>query len=87
MRNEQPQKPLALRLEEAGNTIFNAVNMAANEVPFYLIDGILVNILHQVREQAKAEKDKAAQLYEKQLAEYIEAEKKAESEDEECKKQ
>ncbi len=70
-----PQKPLALLHEEAENIIFNAVSMAAKLIPFYLLEGIMTNLLHQVREKAREEREGAARLYEKQLAEYEEAEK------------
>ena len=84
MSNEQtkPKIPAALLYDKAENTIFGAVNLAAQEIPFYMIEGMLVNILHQVREQARAEKANAARLYEKELAEYEAAEKEAESEGE-----
>ena len=66
----KPKKPLPLLYEEAGNRIFEAVNEAANEVPFFLLEGILCNLLHQVREKAKAEKVNAEMTYKKQIEEY-----------------
>lgn len=66
----KPQKPFCLEYDEAENKIFSAVSESAKKVPFYLIEGILTNLLHQVRENAKAEKANAALLYEKQIKEY-----------------
>lgn len=81
MKNQtQPKKPFVLQYEEAEKDIFNAVSKSAkvNGVPFYLLEGILTNLLHQVREQAKIERDNAERLYEKELEEYESAEKEAE---------
>ena len=65
-------KPFCLEYDEAENKIFSAVDESAkvNKIPFYLLEGILTNILHQVRENAKAEKANAARSYEKQMKEY-----------------
>lgn len=82
MSEKKPILPLCLRHEEAENKIFNAVNESAKIIPFYQIEGILTNLLHQVREQANAERDKAARLYEKQLEEYNKAIKTEEAESE-----
>lgn len=75
----KPPIPFALRYEEADKNIFNAVNEAAkvNKIPFYLLEEILVNILHQVRENANIELEKERALYAKQLAEYEEQKKEA----------
>lgn len=66
----KPRIPSVLLHEYAENKIFNAVNEAAHQIPFYQIEGILTNILHQVREHAKAEREAAARSYAKQLEEY-----------------
>ena len=71
----KPKKPLPLLYEEAGNRIFEAVNEAAKDVPFFLLEGILCNLLHQVREKADLEKVNAEMTYKKQIEEY-EKEKK-----------
>ena len=73
---EAPRKPTVLLHEEAESNIFEAVKESARIIPFYQIEGILTNILHQVRAQANVERENAARLYEKQLAEYEEASKK-----------
>ena len=79
-KKTKPSVPFALLHEDAENKIFDAVNESAkvNKIPFFLLEGILTNILHQVREQAQAERENAAKLYEKQLAEYEESEKEDE---------
>ena len=66
----KPKKPFCLEYDEAEGEIFSAVDEAAKKIPFYLIEGILTNILHQVRANAKAEKVSAAKSYEKQIKEY-----------------
>ena len=83
----KPRIPLALLHEDAENKIFNAVNESAkvNKIPFFLLEGILTNILHQVREQAKVERENATRAYEKQMEEYNK--EQAEEEGKECKKQ
>lgn len=75
----KPQKPFVLRKEEAENNIFNAVNDAAHEIPFCTIEDILTNLLHQVRAQAKNEREIARRDYEKQMEEYTKAEKEGEA--------
>lgn len=79
----KPQKPFVLLKEEAEDTIFNAVSEAANAIPFCTIEDILTNLLHQVRAKADKERETLRDAYEKQMAEYL----KAEKEGEECKKQ
>lgn len=83
----QPKKPLALLHDEAEADIFNAVSMASRTIPFYLIEGIMTNLLHQVRERARAEREEALRIYDKQLEEYnrVQESGEAESEDESCK--
>ena len=86
MKNEQtkPQIPSSLLYEDAENKIFGAVNGAhhQNSIPFYLLEGILTNILHQVREQAEAERENARRTYQKQMEEYEKAEEEKEAEKE-----
>lgn len=69
---DKPNKPFALRYESAENKIFSAISESVREdkVPFYLLEGILTNILHQVREQANIERENASKTYRKQLEEY-----------------
>lgn len=86
MKNEQtiPPIPSALLYEDAEDKIFGAVNSAAkqNGIPFYLLEGILTNILHQVRAQAEAERENARQTYKKQMEEYEKAMEEKEKEGE-----
>ena len=70
----KPKKPFALLYDEAGDKIFNAVSEAAEDVPFFLLEGILCNLLHQVREKANTEKVNAEFTYKKQIEEYNKAE-------------
>jgi hypothetical protein len=76
---EQPKKPFCFTYDEAEDRIFYAVSKSAEEVPFFMLEGILTNILHQVREKANAERENARMLYEKQIAEYNEKEEKEEN--------
>lgn len=62
--------PYVLRKEKAENDIFNAVNESAKKVPFCTLEDILTNLLHQVREQARLERDNALIAYEKEVEEY-----------------
>ena len=78
----QPKKPLAMLHEEAETIIFNAIKTAAALLPFYLLENILTNLLHQVREQAKAERSNAERLYEKQMEDYEKSLNESESEGE-----
>lgn len=78
--SNKPEIPFVLRHEEAENKIFNAVSESAKTIPFCSIESILTCILHQVREQAKAERTYAAKLYEKQMEEYKEKEAEKEGE-------
>jgi hypothetical protein len=66
---KQPKKPLCLTYDDAENRIFYAVSESAKEIPFFMLEGILTNLLHQVREKAKTERENACMLYEKQLEE------------------
>lgn len=68
----EPKKPFCLEYTEAENKIFNAIqeSVTVNKIPFYLLEGILTNILHQVRENAKTEKENASIIYLKQMQEY-----------------
>lgn len=70
--NNKPSIPFVLRYDSAEEKIFSAINESAKveKIPFYLLEGILTNILHQVREQATAERENAARLYEQQMEEY-----------------
>jgi hypothetical protein len=83
-KKTQPEIPFVLRKELAESNILHAVNESAKAIPFCTIEDILTNLLHQVRERADNEREIARQSYKKQMAEYI---KKAEKEEEVCKKQ
>lgn len=73
-KQNSPEKPFSLKYDEAENGIFCAVTEAARQIPFYLIEGMLTNILHQVREKARIERDTEKALFEKQLKEFNETE-------------
>ena len=78
--NTKPIRPFVLDHEDAENRIFNAVSESSKVIPFCSLESILTNILHQVREHAKAEREAAAEDYNMQLEEYSKkAEKKGET--------
>ncbi len=79
-KNSKPPIPPVLLHEGAEENIFNAVSEAAKVIPFYQIEEILTNILHQVRAQAENERTRARQTYKQQMEEY---EKESEKEGEE----
>ena len=65
-----PERPLCLKLEDAKAEIFSAVAMAAkrHQVPFYLLESIVIDAARQVSDAAKKEREAAASDYERQLA-------------------
>jgi hypothetical protein len=74
---EKPIPPLALRYGQAKSRICNAVNDAAqfDGIPFFMLESILTDILHQARENAKKEREEAMRSYDKQMAEFTEGER------------
>lgn len=71
-RKEAPQRPFCVDYKNAKNEIFKAINNAIeiHKVPLFLLEGILNEALHQVKEGANAEVESALKSYERQLAEY-----------------
>lgn len=78
-----PQKLLCLELEEARQEIFTAVSDIANthNIPFFLLEGVIFEILTQVKEGKRKEVDAAQQLYQKQLNEYMQLTSKTSSQE------
>jgi hypothetical protein len=71
-----PTLPLCLDLDEAKRDIVAAVNKAtARGIPCFLLEPILHEIFGQVSAHANNERQKAKELYNKQLAEYAAKEK------------
>jgi hypothetical protein len=72
-----PVRPLCLELDEAKRDILAAVNQATTlrGIPCFLLEDILRDILAQVSAHANAEREKAREIFNKQLAEYAEYEK------------
>lgn len=66
-----PVRPFCLEYQDAKNEVFTSVNNAVRKhnVPFYLMENILSEALHQVREGAKAEIQQATDSYKKQIDE------------------
>ncbi len=77
MDNKKPKRPFQLEYEDANKEIVNAIINASqiHGVPFYLIVGIVENALHQCKENANKELAITMKKYDKEMAEYIEAEK------------
>lgn len=82
-KNTKPKQPLCLTYESAKADIFKAItdHIKAYGLPLFLAEVIVADAHAQIKALAQNEKNKAAALYEKQLAEY-EA-----KEGEKCKKQ
>ncbi len=70
----KPQRPFSLNFAEAKRDIVSAVNEASRQygVPSYLLEEILLGVLHQVQNIAIVERENARIAYEKELAEYEE---------------
>ena len=66
-----PVRPFCLEYQDAKNEVFTSVNNAVHKhnIPFYLMENILSEALHKVREGAKAEMQQASDLYKKQIDE------------------
>jgi hypothetical protein len=72
-----PTRPLCLELEEVARDIVAVVNQATTlrGIPCYMLESILRDILVQVSAHANIEREKAREIYNKQLAEYASNEK------------
>jgi hypothetical protein len=68
----KPNKPFCLDYEEASVEIFNAISQSsqAHNIPFYLLENIILNVLTQIREGKRNELEMARQSYEQQLQAY-----------------
>ena len=71
MAENKPIRPFSMEYAEAKRNISNAINEAIqlHGVPCYMLEDILLNNLHQVREGAKAERENALIKYNQQLKE------------------
>ena len=68
----EPIRPFCLEYADAKNEVFAAVNgaMQKHNVPLFLMENILSEALHQVREGAKTEIQNATDSYQKQMDEF-----------------
>ena len=68
----KPEKPFCLDYEEAHIELFNAITQISkvHNVPFYLLETILVSALAQVRDGKRAELEAAQRAYEEQMKQY-----------------
>ena len=71
-KTDKPTRPLCLELQDAKAEIFEAIKKAAEDkrLPWYLIEPIVSDAAKQVSENARQERQTAAELYEKQLSEF-----------------
>lgn len=71
-----PVRPLCLELEDAKAEIFAVINMTPKKhnIPFYLLESIVMEAARQVSEVARQERELAAADYEKQVAEFNKSE-------------
>lgn len=76
----QPSRPFRLEYEDAKREIFSAVSTAAerHNIPYFLLDGIITEVLYQIKDGARDEKTNAEIIYQKQLSEYEKSKKKEE---------
>lgn len=67
-----PARPFRLEYEDAKEEIFLAVSTAAKKhnIPYFLLDGIITEVLYQVKDGARDEKTNAEIVYHRQLTEY-----------------
>lgn len=72
----EPIRPFCLEYADAKNEVFAAVNgaMQKHNVPLFLMENILSEALHQVREGAKAEIQTASESYQAQMEEFKKSE-------------
>lgn len=69
---QKPERLLCLELESAKQEIFRAISVSASEhnIPNFLLEGILLEALSQVREGKRTEIETAEKIYQRQLDEY-----------------
>lgn len=60
------ERPIEIRFQEAKSNIYNATNAAIQqyELPFYVVESIVSDILHQIQAGVKNELDAATEAYE-----------------------
>lgn len=65
------EKPIEIRFQEAKTNIYNATNQAIQQygLPFYVVESIVSDILHQIQAGVKNELDEATAVYQKRVAE------------------
>lgn len=75
-----PTRPFRLEFEDAKREIFSAVSTAAerHNIPYFLLDGIITEVLYQIKDGARDEKTNAEMIYQRQLSEYEKSKKKEE---------
>ena len=75
-----PARPFALEYEDAKKEIFSAVNVASkrHNVPYFLLEGIIAEVLYQVKDVAREEARNAELLSAKQLGDVEKMNKKEE---------
>lgn len=68
----EPIRPFCLEYADAKAEVFATINaaMQKHNVPLFLMENILTEALHQVREGAKAEIQNATDSYQKQMDEF-----------------
>ena len=64
------EKPIEIRFQEAKSNIYNATNQAIQQygLPFYVVESIVSDILHQIQAGVKNELDEASAIYHKKVA-------------------
>ena len=65
------EKPIEMRFQEAKSNMYNATNQAIPQygLPFYVVESIVSDILHQIQAGVKNELDEATAVYQKKIAE------------------
>lgn len=72
---KKPVRPFSLKYDEAKSKIVSAINEATqiHGVPFYLLESMVGEMLAQVRENARTERERAKAAHDKGLAEFMAA--------------
>ncbi len=67
-----PARPFRLEYEDAKTEIFSAISGAAkrHNIPYFLLDGIITEVLYQVKDGARDEAHDAEFIYQRQLEQY-----------------
>lgn len=67
-----PARPFRLEYEDAKTEIFSAITDAAKKhnIPYFILDGIITEVLYQVKDGARDEARDAQFIYQKQLEQY-----------------